>query len=174
MIRNNHRLIGTIAKVHGYKGEYLLVAETSIDEEIEKRESVFVEIDGLLIPFFISKARITGDSTAIIGFDDIDSKEKAEEFVGCRVFVPRKGKELEEEEDYSSDLLIGYTVIDKKAGVIGSIEEILDLNQNILFRIGKGDNEILIPVVDQFIAKVSHKKKEITLSLPDGLLTINR
>jgi 16S rRNA processing protein RimM len=172
MNRSDTRQIGTLAKLHSFKGRFVLISETSISEEIENWESVFLEIEGLLVPFFIDFVNITSESSVIIGFEDIDSSEKAKDFVSCKIYQLLSLSE-EPEDESISEQLSGYRVMDKNAGYIGTIDKILDYNQNLLFRIKKGKEEILIPLNEQFITKINHKKKEVIINAPEGLLNLN-
>ena len=76
------------------------------------------------------------------------------------------------EEDVDLTLLSGYKVIDKKAGVIGKIEQVLDYNQNFLFQVLHGKRTILIPINEEIIVKVNHQKKEVIIAAPEGLLDL--
>lgn len=172
MNRSDTQLIGALVKLHGFKGNYVLVSESAISEKIKKWESVFLEIEGLLVPFFISYISITSETSAIIGFEDIDSPEIAQEFVSSNVYQLSKLVGTRKK-DTVTDHLTGYTVIDKNVGVIGTIDQILDYNQNLLLSLKKGKQEILIPVHEEIIVNVNHKKKEITIDAPEGLLDIN-
>lgn len=172
MNRSDTRLVGTLVKLHSFKGRFVLISETGLSEDIENWESVFLEIEGLLVPFFIDFINITSDSAVIIGFEDIDSSDKAKDFVSSQVYQ-LKSLVKEVEEDAAFDQLSGYRVIDKTLGFIGTIDTILDYNQNLLFRIVKGNQEILIPVNEDIITKINHKKKEIVIDAPAGLLDLN-
>jgi 16S rRNA processing protein RimM len=165
------RFIGVLAKLHGYKGEYILASDVPLDEEIENWESVFLEIDGLLVPFFIDSLKITSDTSALIGFTDIKSPGPAKEFVSHSVFQLEKLSGVSE--DYNEfKQLSGYAIIDKEKGPIGQIDRILDYNQNFLFRVLKGKREILIPVNENIIIKINHKTKEVIIAAPKGLLDL--
>jgi len=51
--------IGSIIKTHGIHGELILEAKNpDLFENI--KESVLLEIDGLLVPFFIAQTKLTG------------------------------------------------------------------------------------------------------------------
>lgn len=166
------QLIGTLIKLHGFKGRYVLASESVISEKIKKWESVFLQIEGLLVPFFINYISLTSDTSAIIGFEDIDTSDAAQEFVSVNIFqlsklVGSRKKEV------ITDPLIGYSVIDRKVGNIGTVDQLLDYNQNLLLSIRKSKQEILIPLNEEIIVNVNHKKKEITIDAPEGLLDIN-
>lgn len=171
MDRSDAQLIGTLVKLHSFKGRYVLVAETALHNDIEDWESVFLEIEGLLVPFFIDHISVTSDTAAIIGFEDIDSTEKAKEFLSSKVYQ-LKAITGEQEEEQPEDLT-GYRVFDQQAGDIGTVKEILDYNQNLLLRVLKGKQEHLIPVTEEIIVKINPRKKEIVIQAPEGLLGMN-
>lgn len=165
------QLIGILAKLHGYKGDYLLISDFYLSEEITKWESVFIEIDGLLVPFFIHTLSITNDDSAIIGFEDITSSEQAKEFLSYNVFQ-LKALISKMENKFDPNVLAGYKIIDEQAGLIGAITQILDFNNNLLFSVLQEGREILIPANEEIIIKVNHKKKEIIIAAPQGLLDL--
>jgi 16S rRNA processing protein RimM len=169
---SGYNLIGTLAKLHGFKGDYLFITEFSFPKKIEKWETVFIEIDGLPVPFFISSLRITSENSAIIGFEDINSSEQAKEFVGCSVLqlITETGKRNKSLPDETFE---GFKVYDKNAGYIGTIDSILEYSQNILFRILNHNQEILVPAIEEYILNVDPKKKELYISVPEGLLDLN-
>ena len=149
----------------------VLALVTAIGIDIEKWELVFIEIDGLLVPFFIDKILISGELTAIVAFNGISGETKAKKILNCEVYqlkslVPEPGL-------VDSDRVKGYNVIDINAGNVGKIDSILYYNKNHLLRILKGEKEILIPWVENIIININHKKKEVIISAPDGLLDIN-
>ncbi|HEX2936806.1 MAG TPA: ribosome maturation factor RimM [Bacteroidales bacterium] len=165
--------IGVLSKLHGYKGAYQFYSERTIDDDIENRESVFLEIQGLLVPFFIESINVTSDNTAVIKFEDIDNPETAKEFVSCNVFVLSKGKASKPSKKKKEEDFKGFAVIDKTQGNIGAVNDILNYNQNILLSVMKDGNEILIPVSEEIIQAIDHKKKEILIDAPEGLLDLN-
>ena len=62
--------LGKITKTHGFKGNLILHLDTDEPELYENLESVFIERDGMLVPFFfefaqrLKKLRINILSTA--------------------------------------------------------------------------------------------------------------
>ena len=171
MDKSGYSIIGFLSKLQGYKGEYLLVSDYSFHKNIKKWESVFLEIDGLLVPFFIQSLRLTSDSAAIVAFDRISSAEAAKEFISCNVYqhnnlLDKKKPELE------ADSFIGYKLIDSETGSVGKIDSILTYSQNILFRVTHKKREILIPVIEDAITNIDEQKKEITMQMPEGLLDL--
>jgi 16S rRNA processing protein RimM len=169
MDKSDCRFIGVLAKLNGFKGSYVLLSDTYLNDEIENWESIFLEIEGLLVPFFIISINITSDLAAVISLEGISSAEKAKEFLSCKVFQV-KSLVLPAKKQKSN--LVGYKVIDQKKGIIGLVDQVLDYNKNMLLRILKNENEILIPIADEIIVKIDHKKKEILIASPEGLLDL--
>jgi len=50
--------LGTVAKLHGFKGEVSLFLDVSNPSDYQQLTSVFIEIDGALIPFFIEHLKV--------------------------------------------------------------------------------------------------------------------
>ena len=55
--------IGQIAKLHGYKGGVSLFLDVTHPEEYMDMESFFIEIDGILTPFFVESGLLKYLST---------------------------------------------------------------------------------------------------------------
>lgn len=69
--------IGRIGKAHGVKGEVTFQFDDDIFDRTDA-DSLFIEIDGLLVPFFIEEYRFRSDDVALMVFEGVDTEEKAE------------------------------------------------------------------------------------------------
>ena len=68
---------------------------------------------------------------------------------------------------------VGFEAEDKKVGTLGKIIDIEEQNGvNPLFVVMRGDEEILIPMVDSFISAVDVNNRIVTFELPEGLLDL--
>jgi 16S rRNA processing protein RimM len=170
---SGYTLIGSLTKLHGFKGEYMFIAEEPFPKKIEKWESVFIEIDGLPIPFFINNIRLTSDNVAIISFDDLSSSDEAKEFVGCRVWQLNSGSDKKKPKPDSLSFK-NFKVYDTTVGYIGVVDSIIEYSHNVLFRILNHEEEILIPAIEDYILEINPNKMEIHLQTPEGLLDLNK
>ena len=68
--------------------------------------------------------------------------------------------------------IIGFKVVDQRLGDIGTIHSIIENTAQPLFEIFKGEKQILIPMIDDFIVEVNRSKKEITMNTPVGLVDL--
>jgi 16S rRNA processing protein RimM len=67
--------------------------------------------------------------------------------------------------------LLGYSIIHKKEP-LGEIREVIEQSHQLLCRLEIGDKEVLIPLNEETLKKIDHKKKQVLVVLPDGLLEI--
>ncbi len=165
-------LLGTLAKTHGIFGEFVLKLNNLQSKDIPEIKSAFIEFDGLLVPFFVSYFNPKNTSSLIIKFNNIETEDQAIEFVNCKVYAT--GILITNSKDYFSKTtsLTGYHVIDQKIGDLGIIHEYLNLSNNPIFRILKGDKEILIPVNQNFIVSINEAQKTVIVNTPKGLIDL--
>jgi len=172
MDKNECCLWGTFVKVNGVKGELILKSNYLLSEDFESILSVFIEIEGILIPFFISDFIIRSDYTAIIKLDDIDNKNKALEFLDKDVFIPKENFPVFTNLPFELSQLIGYEIYDNMDKKTGKIIETIDIRQNPIAKIIINKKEVLIPVNDDTIISIDNKNKIIKLNIAKGLLDI--
>jgi len=132
------------------------------------------EIDGIFVPFRIENCRIISDSTAYIQLKNIDSDQKARQLLSHKeVYYPKKYlMEDAEDDSFTWNYFIGFTVTDEQLGKIGNIVDIDETTINTLFIIEKGDEEILIPATEEFIIRIDENQKELIVALPEGLVEL--
>ena len=162
--------LGYVLKTHGLKGELVLVIDADNPQEYQKMESVFVELNKKLVPFFIDRIQLNGPK-AIVKFEEIDSIDSAKEFKGSKLFLPLNV--LPDLKDgYYFHELIGFNVIDSNEGILGLISGVFDSGSQDLIAMQYQEKEVLIPLTDQVVTKVDKVEKAIYTTLPDGLLDI--
>ena len=162
--------LGYVLKTHGLKGELVIVIDADNPQEYSEMESVFVEVNKKLVPFFIERIQLSGEK-AIIRLEEIDSIEEAKKFKGSRIFLPLDVLP-DLDEGYYFHELIGFQVIDSKEGKLGTISGVFDAGSQDLIAMHYQEKEVLIPLTDEVVTKVDKKSKTIYSTLPDGLLDI--
>ena len=168
MIKNEEVYkIGRLGKSHGIKGEISLQFDDDVFDRVDA-DYLVLEIDGILVPFFMEEYRFRSDSLALVKFCDIDTQERASELTGCDVYFPR---DLADEDDTPTlASLVGFDLIEasnnKKVGTIASID---DSTANILFELEDGR---LIPATDDLITDINTKDRTIKMEIPEGLLEL--
>lgn len=164
--------LGKIVGKFSFKGEVLIKLDTDEPELYTEMESVFLEYNENLVPFFIEKSSLQKSTLLRVKFEDIDTEEDAEDIIGCETYLPLSLlPELDEDQFYFHEI-IGFEVEDAAHGNIGTIVSVNDSTAQPLFEIKNGDKEILIPMNDEFIEKVDKKNKTIYLNTPEGLVDL--
>lgn len=154
-------------KKHGLKGDVKVHLASPLPENLE---SIFVELNNRLVPFFIEDISILQD-LAIIKLDEVDGPEKADQLVRCRVFLPKTMMLESTSKSPDSSEMIGYSVFFKKKN-LGIINGINEHALNPLLVVMGEQSEMLIPINDYFIKAVDKKAKKVTVELPDGFTEI--
>ena len=173
MAYNNNILLGRITKVSGYEGAIAIRLEKIFTENIPQMESVFLEIEGRPVPFFISDQEYSGADILKLSFDGYTSTEKISEFIGCRVFLTNETFDATEQKT-DKQILTGYQVFIDDDKLVGTVSEVISNNGQWLLSVrSPGKKEILIPFHEHFIISVNKKKKIIIMDIPEGLLEIN-
>jgi 16S rRNA processing protein RimM len=163
--------VGFFRKTHGVFGELVLEFEPHFEASVESAGRFFVELEGLLVPFFIFENgfRFKTDNTAIISFDGVDSEKYAKRMVGCPVFLFKTEIIVSPNETTDSEM-VNYFLIDELMGEIGVINQVDNYSGNIVFTVNFKGKELLVPFNDDFLLSIDKRNKTIKLCLPEGLL----
>ena len=160
--------IGRLGKAHGVKGEVSFQFDDDIFDTADA-DYLILDIDGILVPFFMEEYRFRNDSLALVKFCNVDTQQRASELTGCDVYFPRSIAD-ERAEGLSLSSLVGFDLIDANGNEkVGTIAAIDDTTQNILFELEDGT---LIPASDDLITDINTQQRQITMNIPEGLLDI--
>ncbi len=165
--------LGKIVKKHGIKGDLLAKIDTDEPELYENMESVFLDIKGKLVPYFLNHSSLHKATTLRLDFEDINNIEEADALIGKEIYLPIKDlPELSGNKFYFHEVL-NFKAVDQKGNEIGIIESINDRTPQAYFEIkNQKGQEILIPVADRFITKVDRENQQIIFDLPEGYLDV--
>jgi 16S rRNA processing protein RimM len=172
MACEKHILLGIIKKIHGYKGAVTVKIAKIFSENIPGIESVFLEIDGKPVPFFIDFFEQIGPEKIRLRFEGYDTSAKIKEFVGCKIFFTKSSHDEMESDDLQR--LAGYKVVTMDNIPIGKIKEIIKNPGQLLLNIsGKSGKIILIPLHEDLVSEVMPDKKIIVMDIPEGITDLN-
>lgn len=160
--------IGRLGKAHGIRGEVSFLFDDDVFDRVDA-DYLILDIDGILVPFFLEEYRFKSDANALVKFDGIDTLESAKELTGCEVFFPREMSD-EDDEHISWAEIVGYELVDSETGTVaGTIASVDDSTMNTLFELEDGR---LIPASEELIQKIDTKKHQIEIKLPEGILEL--
>lgn len=166
---------GKFLKPHGINGE-IAVLRNNDDIDFAQYNCIVVDVDGIFVPFFLTAVRPKGSETDLVTIDGVSDEQEAASFTNKTLYVLRDESEESNPDDangfYAEDLL-GFTVKQPDGRVLGNIARIDDTTANWLFVIETPEqDELLIPVADQFIAGIDPVEKVLTVEIPPELLTL--
>ncbi|SFC63527.1 ribosome maturation factor RimM [Flavobacterium phragmitis] len=162
--------LGKIAKKFSFKGEVLIYLDTDEPELYENLESVFVEHNKHLVPFFIESSSMHKNDFLRVRFEDVNTEEDADALVGNGIYLPLSMLPKLTGNKFYYHEVIGFEIEDKRLGVFGKITSINDSSSQPLFEVLNGDVEILVPMIDQFLVKIDRENKKVIMDLPEGLV----
>jgi 16S rRNA processing protein RimM len=186
-------VLAHLLRPQGRKGEVLAELFTDFPERFEDKKRVFLAAPGFageeaearaaeVAAFWLPVGKNEG--RVVLQFAGIDTISDAESIAGQDVLVPREERlPLDDESVYISEL-IGCTVYNGPLAV-GVVEDVQfamsadgarrleDAAPLLAVRSSAGD-EILIPFAKTFLVALDTEAKRIDMTLPEGLIEVNR
>ena len=159
--------IGQVLKSNGRDGE-LLVSFTGIaPEEIDLEEPVFIEFDGLPVPFYFESFTQRGNSRALVRLTGVRNLTDADELAGAILYAEDDLYDDEEED------LTGWTVLDADGRQVGTVSAHEDIPGNPCLWVETGHGECLLPLREELVLDVDETKQTLRMEIPEGLLDLN-
>ena len=163
--------IGKLVAVHGLQGELLLKHELGKKTSLKGLQAIFIEDKkNSFLPWFIESAKIKSEEEIYLKLEGINSREAAIKLTQKEIWVPEIDFKKFAAKTAPASLL-GYTIISDNEP-LGEILELIEQPHQLLCRLEIKGKEVLIPLHEASLQKIDHKKKEVLVELPDGLLEI--
>lgn len=163
--------LGKITRKHGLQGNVLLKLDTDQPDFYNKLDSVFIEINGLLVPFFVEKQQWQKNITKIISFKNI-SEKMVEQIIGKDVYLPLATLPPLSGNQFYYHEVIGFELKDENNHSCGTIVSINDQTTQHYFILDLAGKEVIIPIIKDWILEVNRDEKFIKMQLPDGLMDV--
>ena len=162
--------LGKIVSKFSFRGEVLAKLDTDEPELYIEMESVFVDFNKNLVPFFLERAQLHKSTLVRIKFEDVDNEPDAEDLIGAELYLPLSDlPKLDDDKFYFHDIL-GFEVIDANFGSVGTIIKLNDQTSQILLIIDSKGKEVIIPLNDDFVEKIDKENKKFHIEAPEGLI----
>jgi 16S rRNA processing protein RimM len=172
MARMKTILLGKITKISGFEGAVTVRTNRDFSGKIPETGSVFLEIDGREVPFFLDYIEHFADGSVRMKFEDYDSYEKVKEFTGCNVLLSSSGTATGNEAAHQD--LPGFRIINENGSYVGLITGLIKNPGQFILRVTDDEGkEILLPLHEDLIVEIDPELKQITLTIPDGLIGLN-
>lgn len=163
--------VGYILKPHGLKGEVTIAVDPEFPEDLADINSIFVEQNTKLVPYFFQSISFNGDK-AFVKFEDVDTQEAAHSICKSALYLPKSSRPKSGRNEFYDDEIVDFEVHDKELGMIGKVSGVEQAGPNKLIGIISEGKDVLIPVNGPFIKGINKSKRIITVELPEGFLEI--
>jgi len=168
---STHIHIGKLAATHGLNGEFILKHSLGKKTVFKNAEAIFIEVNKHeLLPYFPENSSAKNDADTIIKFEGIDTKEAAAKLLQKKIWLTKNDFETLVSKTAPVNL-IDFLVVNEGKN-LGSVESVIEQPQQVLLQLTMNNKEVLIPVNESTLKKIDRKKKEVHVSLPEGLLEI--
>lgn len=157
---NNIIYVGYMTSFFGLKGEVKIACESNHKDKIFKVGNYLI-IDNC--SYEIQTYR-THSNYELVSFKDLDSIEKVEHLLKKNVYVNKDNLNFSKDE-YLYIELIDLNIIENEKN-IGIVKELLYNKKNIFIK----SDDLIIPIIDNFIEKVDVGNKKIIVKNTKELL----
>ena len=137
--------VAQVLKSNGTDGELLLSFFDVAPEDIDLQEPVFIEFDGLPVPFYFESFTPRGNNRALVRLTGVRSLKDADELAGQSVYADYF--EEEEEED-----LVGWEVRNADGQSVGTVVDYEDIPGNLCLWVPLG----AAPRREQVLSSLTH------------------
>lgn len=162
--------IGFIRKTHGVHGELVLEFEPEFEESVAAASRFFLELDGLLVPFFLAEGgfRFKSSTAALVTFDRVGSDQYANRLVSCPAFLYQH-EIVEGKDELPAGRFLHYRLLDENSGELGIITAVDNYSGNMVLTVQTKEGELLVPFNQDLLVDLNEKNKSLTLRLPEGI-----
>ena len=158
--------IAQVLKSNGRDGELLLGFVDIAPEDIDTQEPVFIEFDGLPVPFYFESFTPRGNTRALVRLTGVHNLTDADELAGAAVYAEDDLYEDEEED------LTGWTVLDADGTKVGTVSAHEDIPGNPCIWVETGHGEVLVPLHEELVLDVDETAQALRMEIPEGLLNL--
>ncbi|MEI3790088.1 MULTISPECIES: ribosome maturation factor RimM [unclassified Chryseobacterium] len=164
-------LLGKITRRHGLAGNVILKLDTDQPELYNKLESIFVEINGLLVPFFIAKSVWSKNDALNLAFKN-SSEALVDQSLGKNVYLPLATLPKLSGKQFYYHEIIGFDILDENDKECGVIRSVNDQTAQNYFVTNLDGKEVVIPIIKDWILEVNREERFIKMQLPEGLIDV--
>ena len=163
--------IGKLVAASGLKGELIFKHELGKKTSLKDLKAIFIEDKkDSFLPWFIETAKIKNESEIYLKLEGVETREAAAKLSPKEVWMTEADFKKYAAKTAPASLL-GYTIYNSK-DKLSEVLEVIEQPHQLLCRLEINSKEVLIPINESFLKKIDHKKKQVIVELPEGLLEI--
>lgn len=153
---------GKIVNTHGVRGEVKIMPWADSPEFLQKIKTLYV--GGEAVKVTASRVHKGAVLAKLEGVDDVNAAMALKNKV---VHISRKDVKLPRGSFFIADI-IGARVVTEDGTELGTLADVMEMPAQNIYLV-KGEREIMIPAVEEFILKTDVKNGVITVRLIEGM-----
>lgn len=165
--------IGRIVASFGLEGEVILKHALGKKTQLKGIEALFIEeLKGSYLPYFIESSKARNEEETYVKLEGINTKESAARLTTRNAWL--LDEDFRKLAGKSAPIsLLGFELINEGEN-LGPVEEVIEQPHQVLLRISLDGKEALIPLHAETLQSIDRTKKQVHVTLPDGLLDVYR
>lgn len=164
--------IGQILKPYRHTGELLADINPDVYRDLEKCKALFIQIDGIEIPFFIEALDLSPD-VCHIKLEEFHAPEDIKPFNGSKLYLrlsDLSNPDVLQPKDDPFEKLKGFQLKNNATGQIYTILSTEEYPQQWMAIVKADKKEVLVPLAEDWIVSIDFENKIVEMDLPDGLI----
>ena len=167
--------IGQISKVHGIKGEMVVVPLTDDPKRFSELKKVLLLKDEKIIEFEVESVRTDFKAKrlkerVLIKLKGVENPEEAKGLVGSFLEIEKEDLIKLPEGRYFIFDIIGLKVITTENKEVGKVKEVISLPANDVYVVQGDQKEYDIPAIKEVVKKIDLERKVMIIEPKEGLL----
>ncbi|HVS65923.1 MAG TPA: ribosome maturation factor RimM [Thermoanaerobaculia bacterium] len=161
-------VVGRVLRPHGVRGEAVVEVHTDRDDRFCPGAELTCELDAGDLRLVVESSR-AHKGRLLVRFAGVADRDLADELRGGILSVSRDLVAPAPEGSYYHFELVGCAVVDRVAGLLGEVTDVLEDGGGLLLEVG-GDRGVLVPFVNAYLDEVDVESRRIDVTLPAGLI----
>jgi 16S rRNA processing protein RimM len=159
--------IGKVVKAHGLKGALKVIPYGETLSSLKAGEMITACLqDGSSLYLTIVEIR-PQQKAFLLRSLEINTVDEARALAGAEFSVPESRLAPTAPDEFYWYQLIGLEVVNTDGQQLGTLQEIIETGSNDVYVVRQGDNEILVPAIEQVVLEVDLQRRRMTVDLPE-------
>lgn len=164
--------IGKVSGTLHLKGTVKITSNFADTELLVGNKGIVEFPNGTKKLLTIKEVKSLNEKILGIDFEEITNKTDAQALQTGILYIRRDLLGEISEDEYYLDDLLGFQVINSNGENLGEIVDIMETGAHDIFVVG--DDEIMIPDVEEFVKEVNFEEKKVSVDVPQDLIDLNR
>ena len=166
--------LGRVARAQGMDGTLLVLLHGDDAANLKAASEVTLEGEPGAIPFHVlevapGRPQADGRLRVRLQLAGLDTRDRAEAWVGAAVSIPETGLRPLPEGDYYWRDLIGLRCRTRDGTELGVLREIWPTPAHDVLVVGEGEDPVLLAATDDLLVSVDIEAGELVVDPPEGL-----